>query len=42
MTILHLDLDNTLIYSCRHPIGNDRICVESSQNRELSFLTRYT
>ena len=42
MTILHLDLDNTLIYSFRHPIGNDRICVESSQNRELSFLTRYT
>lgn len=42
MTVLHVDLDNTLIYSCRHDIGNDRINAEIYQGREISFLTGIT
>lgn len=42
MTILHIDLDNTLIYSYRHDIGNRKICVEIYQGREISFLTANT
>lgn len=42
MTTLHLDLDNTLIYSYRHPAGTSGICVEYYRNREQSFLTENT
>lgn len=42
MTVLHVDLDNTLIYSYKHDIGNDRRCVEIYQGREVSFLTGTT
>lgn len=42
MTVLHVDLDNTLIYSYRHEIGKDKINVETYQGREISFLTGHT
>ncbi|MDE6701585.1 MAG: HAD hydrolase family protein [Acetatifactor sp.] len=42
MTVLHIDLDNTLIYSYRHDIGNAKINVEIYQGREISFLTKTT
>jgi len=42
MTILHIDLDNTLIYSYKHDIGKDKINVEMYQGREISFLTENT
>ncbi len=37
--VFHADLDNTLIYSCRHEIGQDKVCVELYQGREVSFMT---
>lgn len=40
MILLNLDLDNTLIYSYKHDIGLDKICVEIYQDREVSFITR--
>ena len=36
------DLDNTLIYSYKHNIGNDRVNVEVYQGREISFITART
>lgn len=42
MTVLHIDLDNTLIYSYKHDIGKDKINVELYQGREISFLTKNT
>ncbi|MCI8513127.1 MAG: HAD family hydrolase [Lachnospiraceae bacterium] len=36
------DLDNTLIYSARHAIGSDRVCVEWYQGREASFMTGFS
>lgn len=39
MIIFNADLDNTLIYSCRHDIGEDKICVEIYKGREVSFMT---
>lgn len=33
------DLDNTLIYSYKHDIGPDKICVEVYEGREISFMT---
>jgi len=42
MTIFHADLDNTLIYSYRHDIGEDKITAEHYQGREISFLTKKT
>ncbi|MFG6345905.1 MAG: HAD hydrolase family protein [Lachnospiraceae bacterium] len=42
MIVFHTDLDNTLIYSYRHDIGQDRICAEVYQGREISFITRET
>ena len=42
MTVLHVDLDNTLIYSYKYDIGNDRINAEVYQGREISFLTGTT
>lgn len=42
MAIFFTDLDNTLIYSHRHEIGTDKMCVELYQGREVSFLTGKT
>jgi len=40
MIIFNSDLDNTLIYSYKHNIGYNKICVELYQNREVSFMTK--
>lgn len=40
--VLHLDLDNTLIYSYKHDIGIEKRCVEVYQGREISFMTERT
>lgn len=42
MVVFHIDLDNTLIYSYRHDIGQDKIPVELYQGREISFVTTNT
>lgn len=42
MVIFNTDLDNTLIYSCRHDIGEKKQCVEKYQGRALSFMTDTT
>ncbi|MBQ1388099.1 MAG: HAD hydrolase family protein [Clostridia bacterium] len=42
MTIFYTDLDNTIIYSYKHDIGNDKICAEIYQGREISFVTAKT
>lgn len=42
MIIFNTDLDNTLIYSYKHNIGNDKINVEMYQGREVSFITKNT
>lgn len=42
MIIFHADLDNTLIYSYRHDIGDDKSCVEIYDGREISFCTNRT
>ncbi len=42
MIVFHTDLDNTLIYSYRHDIGQDKICAEIYQGREISFITPRT
>lgn len=42
MTVLHADLDNTIIYSYRHDIGMHKRTVEWYQGRELSFITEKT
>lgn len=34
------DLDNTLIYSYRHDIGNEKILVETMDGKELSYMTK--
>lgn len=39
MIVFHTDLDNTLIYSCKHEIGDCKRCVEMYQGREVSFMT---
>lgn len=36
------DLDNTLIYSYKHNIGMEKICVEIYEGREISFITSKT
>lgn len=36
------DLDNTLIYSYQHEIGEAKRCVEIYQGREISFMTEKT
>ncbi|MDE6314456.1 MAG: HAD hydrolase family protein [Lachnospiraceae bacterium] len=33
------DLDNTLIYSYRHDIGEDKVLVETKEGKELSFIS---
>lgn len=40
MVVFHSDLDNTLIYSYRHEIGDDKVCVERYNGKELSFMRR--
>lgn len=40
MDLFCSDLDNTLIYSHRHHIGRDKVCVEMYQGREVSFMRR--
>ena len=34
------DLDNTIIYSYRREIGQDKVLVEEMEGRELSYMTR--
>lgn len=42
MQVINLDLDNTLIYSYKHNIGNRKINVELYQGREISYMTERT
>ncbi|MBQ3968924.1 MAG: HAD hydrolase family protein [Clostridia bacterium] len=42
MVIFHTDLDNTIIYSYKHDIGENKICSEIYQGREISFITKKT
>ena len=42
MIVFHTDLDNTLIYSYKHDIGQEKRCVEIYQGREISFVTQET
>ena len=42
MLIFNTDLDNTMIYSYKHDIGDDKICAEIYQGREISFVTSKT
>ena len=42
MAVFFTDLDNTLIYSYRHEIGREKMCVELYQGREVSFITKRT
>lgn len=42
MIVFHTDLDNTLIYSYKHDIGEKKHCVEIYQEREISFVTQET
>lgn len=38
MIVFHSDLDNTLIYSYKHDIGAEKICVEYYNGKALSFM----
>lgn len=40
MTYFCSDLDNTLIYSYRHDIGNEKVLVEMKEGKELSYMTK--
>lgn len=42
MIVLNTDLDNTLIYSYKHDIGEDKKCVEIYHDREISYATNKT
>ena len=42
MKILCTDLDNTIIYSYKHDIGNEKMNVEIYKEREISFITKQT
>lgn len=42
MIIFHTDLDNTIIYSYKHDIGENKRCVEIYQGREISFVSQDT
>lgn len=42
MIVFHADLDNTMIYSYKHDIGQEKKCVEIYQGREISFVTDRT
>lgn len=41
MALFLSDLDNTLIYSYKKDIGNEKILVEQKEGKELSFMTQY-
>lgn len=40
--MFNVDLDNTLIYSYKHPIDGEKRCVEWYQGREVSFMSDRT
>lgn len=42
MKLFISDLDNTLIYSYRHEIGEEKVLVETKDGKELSFMSRYS
>ena len=42
MKIFNVDLDNTIIYSYKHDIGNDKKNVELYEGREISFISERT
>ncbi|MCI9546827.1 MAG: HAD family hydrolase [Lachnospiraceae bacterium] len=42
MAVFHVDLDNTLIFSYKRDIGQEKRCVEVYQGREISFITEKT
>lgn len=42
MIIFNTDIDNTMIYSYKHDIGQDKVCAEVYQGREISFMTGNT
>lgn len=42
MNILCTDMDNTIIYSYKHDIGDDKMNVEIYQGREISYISKRT
>ncbi len=42
MIIFNVDMDNTVIYSYKHDIGDKKKCAEIYQGREISFITDKT
>ncbi len=42
MVVFHMDLDNTIIYSYRHEIGEDKLEAEWYNGRNISYITRET
>ena len=42
MIVFNVDLDNTLIYSYKHDIGNDKLEVELYKGKNISYVTRKT
>ncbi len=42
MVVFNVDMDNTLIYSYKHDIGEEKRCAEIYQGREISFMTHKT
>ena len=42
MKAFSTDLDNTMIFSYKHDIGEDKICAEIYEGREISFMTPKT
>lgn len=42
MIVFNTDLDNTIIFSYKHDIGNDKRNVEIYEGREISFITQKT
>lgn len=42
MIVFNVDMDNTVIYSYKHDIGDVKKCAEIYQDREISFMTYKT
>ena len=42
MIIFNTDLENTIIFSYKHDIGENKICAEIYRDREVSFITPKT
>ena len=40
--MFNVDMDNTLIYSYKHDIGEEKHCAEIYKGREISFMTNKT